>query len=206
MTAPIVDYFYTYTKKRLKDWRCFTVKKKQPVKIALSPPWYTFANEVLNTVGKDPNVQVDSLRQVSSSKYSLMIRVKGLQRARALATIIRNTATFGNITVTVIVKTTSGTIAKPYPTSTLTALQIAQLYRIAFRTNILFSFVTIRAFVPGSARAVFPVFAKRVVQFYNDDLSDFYGNYNNVAAFSFRDVLKKSINNVTINFSTAKTN
>jgi hypothetical protein len=50
---------------------------------------------------------------------------------------------------------------------------------------------------------VYPVFKVRVVQFFNDDLSDFFSNYNNVAAFVFKDVLRNTISGTPIQFSTA---
>ncbi|MFC5467372.1 hypothetical protein ACFPPD_01495 [Cohnella suwonensis] len=44
----------------------------------------------------------------------------------------------------------------------------------------------------------YPVFKVRVVQFGNDDLSDFYGNYNNVTAIVFREVLHRTFSGITI--------
>ncbi|MFC5468952.1 hypothetical protein ACFPPD_09475 [Cohnella suwonensis] len=46
------------------------------------------------------------------------------------------------------------------------------------------------------------MFKVRVVQFFNDDLSDFYSNYNNVAASVFRDVLRNMVSGTVIQFST----
>ncbi|WP_127532908.1 hypothetical protein [Paenibacillus kobensis] len=44
----------------------------------------------------------------------------------------------------------------------------------------------------------------RIVQFFDDNLSDLYGNYNNVAAFVFREVLRNRISRTSIQFSTAQ--
>lgn len=180
------------------------MKKNSSFKVALSPPWITFANQVKFTVGQDPNVRVGNLRSIGSN-YLLLITVRSLSRARALATIIQNSVQFGNVKVTVLIKTCTGQTARPYSTTSLTASQIAQLYRIALSTNTLFSFVTTRSITPQvGSLSVFPVFKKKVVQFFNDDLTDLFNNYNNVAAFVFQAVLKNTINNIAINFSTAE--
>lgn len=179
------------------------MKKNSPFKVALSPPWITFENQVKFTVGQDPNVRVRNLKTVGSN-FILPITVLTLSRARALATIIQNSVQLGNITVTVRIKTKAGKLAQPFDTTSLTASQIARLYRIAFSTNTLFDFVTTRSLIPGDPASVFPVFKKRVVQFFNDDLSDLFSNFNNVAAFVFQAVLKNTINNIAINFSTTE--
>ncbi|WP_238933520.1 hypothetical protein [Brevibacillus choshinensis] len=86
-------------------------------------------------------------------------------------------------------------------TRSLSPREIANLYRIAFRTNRLFNFAVVRSSI--SFTAVFPVFKARVIQFFNDDLSDLFRNFNRVAAFVFRDVLRNRINRTPILFSTA---
>jgi hypothetical protein len=84
----------------------------------------------------------------------------------------------------------------------LTPREIAALYQTAFRTNRLFNFAVVRASI--SFTAVYPVFKAQVIQFFNDDLSDLFNNFNQVAAFVFRDVLRNRINQTPILFSTAR--
>lgn len=50
---------------------------------------------------------------------------------------------------------------------------------------------------------LFVVFKRGVVQFYNDDLSDLYGNYNEVAENVFAKLLKLQINDFSCSASTA---
>jgi hypothetical protein len=99
------------------------------------------------------------------------------------------------------VRNFQGNLVKPIQRR-LSPREIAKLYRIAFRTNLLFSFVAVRTIFGHTF--VYPVFKAKVVQFFNDDLSDFFSNYNKVAAFVFRDVLRNAINGTTIQFSTAR--
>ncbi|SDY78238.1 hypothetical protein [Thermoactinomyces sp. DSM 45892] len=181
-----------------------TKKKSPSYQIALSPPWITFANLVQNTVGADPNVRVRNLR-ANGSNYILPIVVRNLGRARAIATLIQNNVQFGGTTVTIQIQTNNGQTVTPNSTIAITPQQIARLYRRAFSTNNLFSLVRVRSTTPPLGPvAVFPIFEPEIVQFPNDDLSDYYNNYNNVAAFAFQAVLLNTINNIPINFSTAE--
>jgi len=66
---------------------------------------------------------------------------------------------------------------------------LSELIEVGLAKNGWFEQVVIQPLVPGGASVAFIVFSKAVVQFFNDDLSDLYHNYNNVVAFSFKDVL-----------------
>ena len=170
-------------------------------RVGLSPPEATYYNEIRNTIGRDPLVQVGSLVETPSGDFVVTLTVRGERKARALATLLVRRRNFGNIRFTVRVRTSGGQTVRPI-TSPLTPQQIAELYRRAFDTNELFSFVRVRR-IFGST-FVYPVFRARIVQFFNDDLSDLYGNYNNVAAFTFRSVLRNRISGTAIQFSTRR--
>lgn len=174
---------------------------RKKVRISLSPPEVTYFNEIKFSVGKDPLVRVDPLIELPGGIFVVTLRVRGLRKAQALATLLVLKKTIGNIQVQVRVRTSSGALVKPIQ-RTLSPREIAELYRAAFQTNLLFKFAATRTIF--GTTFVYPVFKVRVVQFFNDDLSDFYSNYNNVAAFVFRDVLRNRINNTTIQFSTAR--
>ncbi|MGO4537848.1 hypothetical protein [Paenibacillus sp. 2TAB19] len=173
---------------------------RQKVRISLSPPEATFWSEIKYSVGKDRLVTVEPMVQLPDGSFQITLKVCGLSKAKALATLLLSTKSFGNTRVAVRVKS-GGKIVSPITTG-LTPAKIVALYRIAFRTNELFSFVVART--PFGNTFVYPVFKVRVVQFFNDDLSDFYSNYNNVAAFVFRNVLRNVINGTAIQFSTAQ--
>ncbi|WP_336787264.1 hypothetical protein [Paenibacillus sp. MMO-177] len=169
-------------------------------RISLSPPEFTYFNEIKYSVGKDPLVKVGQLEDHGDGQFGIKLFVKGIKKAKALATLIASDKIIGEISIHVKVISSGKTISPI--ARTLTAKEIAGLYRIAFRTNRIFQFVALRSILGHTF--VYPVFRIKVVQFYNDDLSDFYGNYNNVAAFVFRNVLLSEIGGVHIQFSTAK--
>jgi hypothetical protein len=169
--------------------------------LQLSPPQFTYFNEVKFSVGNDPLVRVDPLREVSEGVFEITLHVRGFQKAKALATLLVLNKTIGSIRIRVIVRTTQGTVVEPIRRA-LTPQEIARLFTIAFRTNRLFDFAATRM-IFGRTH-VFPVFKVRIIQFFNDDLSDFFRNFNNVAAFVFRDVLRNTISGTPIDFSTAQ--
>lgn len=161
----------------------------------LSPPWQTQYQKLLHTLGVDPLVHVGPLLS-SGSTYYTRVKVIGNQKARALATLIRPTVQFGNITFKVIVLNQKGSTVTPF-SGPFSALKTVRILRLALRSNPLFRFAIV-----GPVSNVYPVFAKQVVQFYNDNLADYRGNFNGVTAFVFAEVLKASLGNIGIGYST----
>ncbi|WP_168122337.1 hypothetical protein [Paenibacillus sp. HB172176] len=168
--------------------------------VGLAPPEVTYYNEIKYSIGADPNVAVGELEERAGGNYRVTLTVQGGCRARALATLLVRDKELGNIHVYVRVKNADGETVKPVR-GRLSAEEIKRLYKKAFSTNPLFDFVKNRT-IFGSTY-VYPVYKAQIIQFPNDDLSDYYGNYNNVAAFVFREVLRNAINNTDIQFSTA---
>lgn len=84
------------------------------------------------------------------------------------------------------------------------AEQLAGLVRTAFANNPLFVDVHTRPLTMGGRLAVFPIFSKAVVQFPNDDIGDWYFNFNDVAAKSFGNVLEGAPSGIILSVSTDK--
>ncbi|MFF2481039.1 hypothetical protein [Paenibacillus sp. NPDC058071] len=167
--------------------------------VGLSPPEATFHSELRYSIGCDPLVRVGPLAPLNKGEYEVTIQVRGIRKAKALATLLVPVKAFGNIRIHIRVRVGSATI-KPLP-GPLSPRTIVSLYRTGLQSNRLYQFTAAKT-VFGSA-FVYPVFKARVVQFFNDDLSDFYSNYNNIAAFVFRSVLRNAIGRTPIQFSTA---
>lgn len=174
---------------------------RKEAQIRLSPPEATYFNEIKFSIGNDPLVRVDPLRELPGGEFRINLHVRGKQKARALATLLVRTKQIGNLRILVMVKTTEGKVVQLISRN-LSPREIATLYRVALRTNLLFNVVVVRASL--SFTAVYPVFKAQVIQFFNDDLSDLFNNFNRVAAFVFRDVLRNTINRTPIQFSTAR--
>jgi hypothetical protein len=169
--------------------------------VGLAPPEVTYYKEIQNSIGQDPLIRIGSLDEVSPGVFKVTIHVRGTRKARALATLLVLNKSLDNVLVKVRVKASGGKQVEAIQGS-LSPKDIKNLYRTAFHTNRLFKFAALHEIF--AKVYVFPVFNHRIIQFANDNLSDYYLNYNNVAAFVFKDVLRGQIDDTGIQFSTEK--
>ena len=155
--------------------------------MALSPPWNTLWSKINATVGTTPGVKVSPLMQKNGGAVYVVPIQAPTAQAVAIASILPPTYKLGNITVEVAVTDEAG---KPViPSVPSSADQLAEQIRIALKGNPAFMEVVLKT-LPFSRRvSVFPVFTRSVVQFFNDDLSDLYSNFNGVTADVYKDVL-----------------
>lgn len=168
----------------------------------LSPPWFTFRDELAGTVGRSPGVFVSPLVQIDGGHYVVGVATQNFAQGVSLATILNRSVDFGGVTVTVRVTNYAG---DDYGDLNLTtSAQVSQVEQIALGSSPLFSSVVVHPLFPGQADVVYPVFTRSVVQFFNDNLADAFQNFNAVTADAFRDVLKGSVGGITVDPSTAK--
>lgn len=152
----------------------------------LSPPWYTFHNLLVAALGADPEVKVSELKQHGAT-YSMNVMTPNKAKSQALAAVLVQVKQMGNITVQVSVPPPNHEVS---PEANLTPTQFAEQLNTALKGNPYFMRTEVRPLVPGRPDAVvFPIFAAKVVQFFNDDLSDYYQNANILAADAFRQIL-----------------
>lgn len=170
-------------------------------RIGLAPPEVTYYKEIQNSIGQDPLLRVGSLHEMSPGVFKVTIHVRGTRKAQALATLLVLNKSLDNALVKVRVKVSGGNRVEAIQ-GNLSPEEIKNLYHTAFHTNRLFKFAALQEIF--AKVYVFPVFKHRIIQFANDNLSDYYLNYNNVAAFVFQDVLLGQIDDTGIQFSTEK--
>lgn len=169
----------------------------------LSPPWITYFNELKNSIGADPTVTVGPLIPTDGN-FIILVQTMDIQKAIALATLLKPTVQFGNVNVTIVVSVSGNGIVNPIPCP-LDAFEIAHLFLVALENNLYFEQVVVQPQFPGGADVVFPVFAAKVIQFFNDDISNLCQTFTEVAAKVFRDVMNDTICGIPILFSTSCT-
>ncbi|MCU5488834.1 hypothetical protein OCA95_20550 [Bacillus cereus] len=169
----------------------------------LSPPWITYFNELRNSIGADPTVTVGPLIPTDGN-FIILVQTTDFEKAIALATLLKPTVQFGNVNVTIVVSVIGDGIVNPIPCP-LDAFEIAHLFQVALENNLYFEQVVVQPQFPGGSNVVFPVFAAKVIQFFNDDISNLCQTFTEVAAKVFRDVMKDAICGIPILFSTSCT-
>jgi hypothetical protein len=154
---------------------------------SLSPPWITLWNKINGSIGNDPSVRVEPLDQ-SNNPYVVRITVDGRAKAISIASLLKPSHQLGGVSVIVEIRDRDGETAAPVIPGSVDDL--VRQVESGFMDNRWYVEVVKKEFL-GRPR-VYPVFAKGVIQFKNDDLSDLYGNYNAVAATVFSRVLTHS--------------
>lgn len=145
---------------------------------ALSPPWFTLQKMFANTFGCDPAVTIGEL-DTSKNPYVLPIVVNDEKKGMALRTIIPANFPMGNINVITIVKNCNGISWQGIDIEN--EKQLVEVIKAAFTGNPLFV-AAIPRVLPPDFQQVGLIITKTVVQFFNDNLADFYSNFNGVAA------------------------
>lgn len=159
--------------------------------VKLSPPWFTFANEVKYTYGASPYVDVQDLVQVGNG-YELRINVCNNKVAEALRQVLPLSKDFGGVIVNVVVYNKCGQVV-PVPNIVYTPETLAKTICEALNGNPLFigTILTDGKLAPeqiGALGQVVVIIKKCIIQFFNDDISDICGNYNAIAATTFTEV------------------
>ena len=150
--------------------------------LKLSPPWFTYCNELKAVFSEDPEVTVENLDE---ENFNIKVTVSNnYQKFEALKKILKTQVYIGNITVNVDIV---------YDGSKDSSEVSIQDFKAAFAGNPKFvDAVTKDIKDPtGSIVATFPyaIFSKEIVQFYNDDMSDYCANFNGILADVVKDVI-----------------
>ena len=158
---------------------------EKEVRMKLSPPWCTHVSMLEAIFGEDKDITI----KYDNDLYAVKIYVNDADKAFALDKIINSWKEYGNIVLRVIVVSPNYEKIKKETESCDTQ----SLYEIAFKGNPVFSFAkTVQGLL--SNKITYVVFKNKVVQFFNDDLNDVYGNmttlYENIA----REIFDSTVN------------
>lgn len=130
--------------------------------IKLAPPWITYVSEVEQMFKYDSKVHV----VYDNDEMTLKLYVDDGTKADAIAKLMPEEMVFGNTTLKISVI--------PGNDTKMPRLSKDEMFIDAFYGNPAFSFTkTIKGIFTNDL--VYVVFAKRVVQYFNDDLGDIYG-------------------------------
>ncbi|MBQ6359565.1 MAG: hypothetical protein IJJ25_00240 [Lachnospiraceae bacterium] len=143
-------------------------------KIKLSPPWLTLYHEIDCLFRDDSEVNVS----YDEETYEIKLYVDNNAKAQALTALLPNEKVFGNISVKITVV--------PANQNNLTK---ADLFQEAFSGNPAFSYAKAVDSIMAP-NFTYVVFAKKVVQFYNDNIGDIHGLESTLFQTIAKDVFK----------------
>jgi hypothetical protein len=157
---------------------------------ALSPPQYSLQRMILNSVGARPCVNVSDVITVDDTHARIEVKGCNQATATALAAVLLPEHTFGSLVVSVVAVDRKGNpVTDPLMGRTTTPEELRTLFVKALKQGRAYSRTTIGT---TPLAAVWVEARKVVVQFWNDDLGDRWGNANYTAEDVFRTVLKNT--------------
>lgn len=141
--------------------------------LKLEAPWYSFQKKVKALFEQDPDFKVGEIIEPNDGKlnYAFDIEVRNHQKFLALDRVLPKVKTFGNITVGIILYDEENTGAKE---------SVAELYRTIFEGNPLVKDIREAVDQTGTPHG-FVRFRPQVVQFFDDNIADFNGNWTGLA-------------------------
>lgn len=153
--------------------------------VGISSPWMTYYKKLVALFFDDPELEV----KWNEDEKSIIIESTNTFKIMALEKLLEPTVTYGNVTITVKCLVKDGSEES-----------VASIFRTAFAGNPHISEV-IEQETMGCIDQTFVLFKPEVIQFFNDDLTDYYGNWNGLSEDIMRDVINK---NLRVNIGTDK--
>lgn len=163
-------------------------KKKMSDQVGIEAPWWRIYKEISNLFAPDKEIEISKMDESDPSVCKFTISSKNAAKIAALEKIVKNHFVIGNVTLDISFEyiKDGGNIT-------------ADDFEAAFEGNS--NYVTSKVISKGPFQDItYVIFAKEIIQFFDDDLTDIYGNFNGTVEEVASDICNKSSN---INFSTA---
>lgn len=155
--------------------------------LGLQSPWYTLYNKIVAIFGNDEELTISNISETKSTAdakatYTITISSSNAVKLQAIEKILKHEFPMGNIVVK---------IEFVYEESDNVNITAAD-FKNAFSGNPIMSAIkTIET--PWKSEMTFVMFKREVIQFYNDDITDIYGNFNGLA----EDIARELFNSPT---------
>lgn len=150
---------------------------KKEVKTKLSPPWIETLSKLTAMFGEDPDINI-----VYNGEYNVKLYVNDVDKANALYFLLKDEYHYGNILFTV-------EVIPPNGEHNYKLKETIELYEKAFKNNSVLSFIHKVDGIFGF-NAIYVVFKNKVVQYFNDNLNDIYGNTSTLYEDIARDIFE----------------
>lgn len=177
--------------------------------VRLTPPWFTLRNQLLYTIGMSPHIDVSHLTTVGAGVYEIIISTfDNPDIAIAVRAIVPSVYHFNNITVKTTVLDLSSHVVEFNHSALYTTRDIGNLFCCAFTDNpLLIGFILTEEITSPvqqlSIGKVVIVASENIIQFFNEDITNFCQNYIDIVANILSDTLNSCYNpNIKVSFTT----
>lgn len=179
----IVESYKNKNKEEAKKSTAKTTEKKTK----LSPPWQTVYKKFIAMFKGDTEIKIFPIEDSSNGEKILYIDTPNGAKAYALSRILKTSYNFGNVNLKIKIRVTNGNRINT-DAENLYDLYIDALAGTPAVVDV------VKAKRPTGEEFTAVIFKKEVVQFFNDDLTDFYGNWNGVYTDIATDIFKYDSN------------
>ena len=161
----------------------------------IQAPWWTYYNKVKALLGNDTDLSIGQLSESGEKIYSFNVDSTNTDKIIALQKIFKTVIPMGNITL----KINFNVINDGTPEMSYTKIT-AEDFRTAFNENPIVDEVNEVSLF--DTNFIFVIFKKKIIQFYNDDITDYWGNYNGLAEDIAREVFTDRMFHSGFNYCT----
>lgn len=159
-----------------------TETKTATGKLKIQSPWIITYKKIVALFGRDADLEISSIVGLPDGNYGLSIFSKNTPKLQAIEKILKSEYTFGNVKLYI------SFIFEENNKDSITAVD----FKTAFSGNSILSNVYEREDITRTTINTYVLFSKEVIQFFNDNLKDFYGNYNGLAEDIAREIFNES--------------
>lgn len=174
---------------------------QENIKLKLSPPWVTYVNKLIALFGQDPEITIKVVEN------GIKIYVDNEEKALLLTKWLPFGKDFGNYALSITVYPPNSIADEQnLPSKLKLAAEIENLpidrqFDLVFAKNPVYSF-SHRVEGLFFNDVVYVVFKNEVVQFFNDNLNDIYGNVSTLYENLAREIFEYIPNNQVVFFCT----
>lgn len=139
------------------------------IKFDLEAPWQRFAKMLKALFERDPDITVGEICEDENEDYVVDIEVRNHEKFLALDRLLPGSKDFGMVTLRLALYDEENRAVDP-----------AELFRTLFRGNPILREVITRP-DPAGVAWNYVVFEPEVIQFFDDNLADYQGNWSGLA-------------------------
>lgn len=139
------------------------------IQYAIESPWARFVKMLKALFDADPEITVGDIHEDETADFAVDIEVKNHEKFMALDRLLPGVKTFGAVTLRLVLFDEENRAVNP-----------AELFKTLFRGNPILRDVVTRT-DPAGVPWSYVVFEPRVLQFFDDNLADYQGNWSGLA-------------------------